>query len=71
MAFSTLPSSTRKNSIKSFHVELPQDDMSTLLRLSKLPPETFETCNSGSKYGVTKEWMEGARDEFLNRLNGM
>jgi microsomal epoxide hydrolase len=45
-------------------------DFKTLLRLSKLAPETYENLHTDDgKYGVSHEWMTGAKEYWLNKYD--
>jgi microsomal epoxide hydrolase len=43
--------------------------METLIRLSKLAPDTYENSQSDMRYGVTTGWMLSMRDQWLKSYN--
>ncbi|KDQ08979.1 hypothetical protein BOTBODRAFT_37508 [Botryobasidium botryosum FD-172 SS1] len=52
-----------------FKVNIPDsaiDEFKTLLRLSKLAPQTYENSQEDWRYGVTGEWMREAKEKWLN-----
>lgn len=54
--------------ITPFRVNVPLAkiaEMNTLVRLSKLPPPTYEGTNRS--LGINSEWMREAKDEWANR----
>lgn len=48
-----------------FEVDIPENvlqNLSTVLRLSVLPQESFENLQLDRRYGVTLPWMKNAKD---------
>ncbi|EPE31760.1 alpha/beta-Hydrolase [Glarea lozoyensis ATCC 20868] len=65
-AFAKFPARLPKG-LTFFKVAIPQneiDDMIKLLKLSKLPPETYETSMESRQYGVTRDWMIDAKKKW-------
>ncbi len=45
-------------------------DFKTLLRLSKLAPQTYENLHADDgKFGVSHEWMSKAKEYWLNEYD--
>jgi microsomal epoxide hydrolase len=40
-------------------------ELHTLIKISKPPPETYESSQKDRRYGVTSEWMATAKDKWL------
>jgi microsomal epoxide hydrolase len=56
-----------KNPPRPFQVQIPQlriDEMISLLKLSKLAPETYENSLESRQYGVTRKWMIEAKNQW-------
>jgi hypothetical protein len=69
--FSTLPAAARI-SPKPFTVAIPKEnltDMETLIRLSKLAPQTYENSQPDMRYGVTTDWLVTMKDQWLKSYN--
>ncbi|KAJ5819033.1 epoxide hydrolase [Penicillium riverlandense] len=52
-------------SCQRFEVDIPENvlqNLSTLLRLSRLPEESFENLQLDRRYGITLPWMKNAKD---------
>ncbi|KAK5172060.1 uncharacterized protein LTR77_003697 [Saxophila tyrrhenica] len=65
--YSTLPAGVKAAS-EVFNVSIPEEkvtEMKQLVRLSKLPPRTYESVQSDRRYGVTSDWLQEARDAWL------
>jgi pimeloyl-ACP methyl ester carboxylesterase len=57
------------SSAKPFTLNIPDqdlDDWRQLLKLSKLPPQTWEGSQEDRRYGVTHKWLSETRDYWLN-----
>lgn len=61
---------------EAFRLHVPDSEMAdfkTLLKLSKIGPETYEnstsTRNDGKYYGVTREWLSQAKEQWLNNFD--
>lgn len=68
LPFSTLPS-TVKAAPLPFQVSIPQErlsDLESLLKLSKIAPNTYENSRTNSQYGVTKDWLMAMRERWLD-----
>ena len=64
--FGTVPASTRSKPTP-FEVNVPQeqlDEFKTLLKLSKLGPETYENKKEDGQYGITRYWLAKAKAEW-------
>lgn len=69
--FSVLPA-TAKILPKPFTVAIPKEkltDMETLIRLSKLAPQTYENSQSDMRYGVTTDWLIDMKAQWLQSYN--
>jgi hypothetical protein len=44
-------------------------ELSTLLRLSRLPPEMYERLQRDRRYGITLPWMSNAKDAWEIQLD--
>ncbi|CEJ57229.1 hypothetical protein PMG11_05930 [Penicillium brasilianum] len=69
--FSILPV-TAKIIPKPFTVAIPKEkltDMETLIRLSKLAPQTYENSQSDMRYGVTTDWLIDMKEQWLQSYN--
>lgn len=69
--YANLPAHATLN-IKPFkaHVdEAKLQHLKALLELSPIAPAVFENTNAGRKYGITRDWLEGAKDVWLNSFN--
>lgn len=56
--------------VTPFKAAIPEasvDELITLVKLSKLPPPSYE--GGQDKYGVTSAWMRQARDQWLSKYN--
>lgn len=65
--FGTLPSAAKIDPTP-FKVSIPKqklDDLETLIRLSKLAPHTYENSQIDSRYGVTTDWLNAMKDQWL------
>jgi len=56
--------------VRPFEVAVPEEaiaEFKLLLRLSKIGPSTFENTNkTDTSYGVSRAWIEKAKDHWLN-----
>ena len=55
--------------VQDFKVSVPKQDIEefkTLLKLSKIGPETFTNTSSDANYGVSHLWVVKAKDRWLN-----
>jgi microsomal epoxide hydrolase len=41
-------------------------EMRQLVKLSKLPPPTYESTQEDGRYGVTTQWLKEAKDAWLD-----
>lgn len=58
--------------IKPFKAHAPEEKLQhfkQLLELSPIGPAVFENTNAGQKYGITREWLQGAKDAWLNKFD--
>ncbi|KAL3482449.1 Alpha/Beta hydrolase protein [Aspergillus californicus] len=44
-------------------------EFKTLVKLSKIAPQTYENLQADGRYGVTHEWMTTMKDEWLNNFD--
>lgn len=68
-AFST-PPANNKLQLDPFSVNVPQqdlDELEQLLRLSRLPPRTFENLATDGRFGVSLEWVQNMKAEWLDK----
>ncbi|KAL1856705.1 hypothetical protein Plec18170_003676 [Paecilomyces lecythidis] len=71
LPFSTLPPSA-KLSPTPFKAAIPGEKLSeleTLVKLSKLAPETYENSQPDGRYGVTTDWLVSMREKWLNSFD--
>lgn len=73
--FDTLPAGATSRA-EAFQLHVPEPELSdfrTLLRLSKLAPETYENrarTQEGSKYfGITRDWLSEAKETWLDKFD--
>ncbi|KAL4901390.1 hypothetical protein BDW74DRAFT_160379 [Aspergillus multicolor] len=55
-----------------FNVAVPDEQLSdfkTLLKLSRIAPQTYENLRGERQYGVTHEWMSTMKEEWLSRFD--
>ncbi|KAL4921801.1 Alpha/Beta hydrolase protein [Aspergillus aurantiobrunneus] len=55
-----------------FRVAIPDDQLSefnTLVKLSKIAPQTYENLQPDRRYGVTHEWMCTMKEKWLNSFD--
>ncbi|KAL4988285.1 Alpha/Beta hydrolase protein [Aspergillus falconensis] len=55
-----------------FRIAIPNEQLSdfkTLLKLSKIAPQTYENLQEDRRYGVTHEWMSTMKEEWLNSFD--
>ena len=55
-----------------FKVSIPDatlEEMKLLIKASKVAPETYESSFSDRRYGVTREWMINAKDQWENHFD--
>lgn len=45
------------------------EELQTLLKYSKLAPDTFEGSQEDRKYGVTNKWIREAKETWENVFN--
>ncbi|KAK1977954.1 epoxide hydrolase [Colletotrichum cereale] len=66
-AFSNLPDGVLKTPEK-FTLRVPDQDLDEfkqLLQLSKIGPETWYNKQEGGRFGITRDWLIGAKDAWL------
>jgi len=70
LPFTKFPTSTSTTiQAKPFKVNIPEstlDEFKTLLKLSKLGPQTYENSQEDRRFGVTAKWMKDTKDKWLN-----
>lgn len=74
--FDTVPSGS-KGEIEPFQLHVPDSELAdfhTLLRLSKIGPDTWEnrtaTRDGGGHYfGITRDWLSNAKDTWLTKFD--
>lgn len=69
--FSKLPS-TASITPSPFRVAVSEEqlaDFKTLVKLSKIAPQTYENLQTDGRYGVTHEWMSAMKAEWLNKFD--
>lgn len=65
--FSKPPSGTHK-SPTSFRISIPDarlEELQAMIKLSKIAAPTYETIQKDRWYGVTREWLLNAKEEWL------
>ena len=68
MSYSTLPSSAIIP-VETFTISTPQsdlDDLRRLIQLSRIPKATYENTQTEDNFGITREWLVKAKEEWLN-----
>ena len=58
--------------LSPFSLSIPDsqlDDLRTLLRLTRLPKETYENTQTKENFGVTREWVAGASKVWQNEFD--
>ncbi|KAF7585286.1 hypothetical protein BBP40_011436 [Aspergillus hancockii] len=66
--FSKIPSKARVTP-SAFTVSIPQEqlsDLQTLVKLSKIPPPTYENSQSDYRFGITSDWLVTIREKWIN-----
>ena len=56
----------------SFKVSIPDtmlEEMKQLIKASKIASETYESSFSDRKYGVTREWITNAKEQWENHFD--
>ncbi|KAL4870773.1 hypothetical protein BDV12DRAFT_43884 [Aspergillus spectabilis] len=69
--FATLPA-TAKITPSPFRIAIPDEQLSelkTLVKLSKIAPQTYENVQADRQFGVTHEWMSTLKQEWLNKFD--
>ncbi|KAL2815501.1 Alpha/Beta hydrolase protein [Aspergillus granulosus] len=69
--FSKLPS-TATITPSPFRILIPDEQLSelkTLVRLSKVGPQTYENTQEDRRFGVTHEWISARKEEWLNSFD--
>ncbi|KAL2831246.1 Alpha/Beta hydrolase protein [Aspergillus pseudoustus] len=65
--FSKLPSAANISPSR-FRIAIPDEQLSefrTLLKLSKIGPQTYENTQEDRRFGVTHEWISARKEEWL------
>lgn len=55
--------------VEDFKVSIPDqeiEDFKTLLKLSKIGPETYANTATDANYGVSREWIVKAKERWLS-----
>jgi pimeloyl-ACP methyl ester carboxylesterase len=71
MSFATVPAGGTID-LKPFELSVPEQDVvdfKTLLRLSKLGPETFENLQPAGRYGISRAWLTNAKEVWENAFD--
>ncbi|KAI9376274.1 Alpha/Beta hydrolase protein [Aspergillus egyptiacus] len=71
LPFSKLPSAA-KITPSPFSIRVPDEKLSefnTLVKLSKIAPQTYENLQADARYGVTYDWMAARKEEWLNNFD--
>lgn len=58
--------------IKPFRAQVHEDKLQhfkKLLELSPIAPAVFENTNAGRRFGMKREWLENAKDVWLNKFD--
>jgi microsomal epoxide hydrolase len=69
--FAKLPS-TAKISPSPFRIAVPDEQLSefkTLVKLSKIGPQTYENTQEDRRFGVTHGWISERKEEWLNSFD--
>jgi microsomal epoxide hydrolase len=69
--FATLPVAATI-AASPFKITIPDEqiqEMRTLIKLSKPPPQTYEGAQKDGRFGVTFEWLANAKQKWLNEFD--
>lgn len=71
MAYDTIPSNaTLKPEKFTAHVSDQEiDEFKQLLKLSRIGPKTYENQKPDDYLGISREWLVGAKDHWLNKYD--
>lgn len=64
--FSTVPASVKVKPTP-FTISIPEEQLSelkTLVRYSKVGPETYESLDENFRFGLPRKWLEAAKHEW-------
>lgn len=67
--YSELPPGADFNNIKPFEAHVSEEKLQHFLRLlelSPIAPVAFENTSAGRRYGMNRDWLEKAKDVWLN-----
>lgn len=69
--FSRLPSSVRitPTPFKIHFSDEQLADLKTLAKLSRTAPRTYENSQSDRRYGVTFDWLNGLKEQWVNEFD--
>ena len=70
MSFEELPKGAARD-FSPFKISIPEEkveEMRTLIKLSTIAPETFESLHTDNNYGLTRGWLLKAKDEWLTKF---
>ena len=70
--FTKFPSASPTIHPKPFKVAVPDSklkELKSLLKCSKLAPQTYESSQVDRKYGITYQWMQEAKDSWENNFD--
>jgi microsomal epoxide hydrolase len=70
-AFGRLPPAAQTTP-EDINVEFSQtelDDLRSLIKASRVGPETFEGLQQDRKYGITTQWLRDAKASWLEDFN--
>lgn len=60
------------NDIKHFTVNIPPKDIydtRQMLSFSRIGPLTYESSHNDTNYGISGDWLSGAKNEWLNKFD--
>jgi microsomal epoxide hydrolase len=70
-SYANIPSNASLN-VKPFEVYVEEERLEhfkALLDLSPIAPSVFENTNAGTTYGITREWLDHAKQEWLHTFD--
>ena len=71
LQFNQLPSSATLQPTP-FKVQIPDftiDEFRVLIKLAKLPPDTYENTREGGRYGVSNKWIRDAKTHWETKFD--
>jgi hypothetical protein len=70
-SYSKIPGGKSVN-VRPFKVQVTEEKLQhfrKLLELSPMAPPAFENTTAGTQFGITRSWLEKAKDKRLNEFD--